>query len=224
MAEVITIDKDGQASDAVAAVAAALRAGRVVVVPTDTVYGLSAPVYRAADIGVLAAGGAASLWLEPVEELYRIKGRAGEQPSIILARDWEYAALLAVQSLHAIARFCEAFPRPVTAVVAARDGLGSPAVNSRGAVALRVPGAGFVKALLTEYTFLYSVSANEAGGGDARTLEEVPAAMLSRVALAVDSGPTLARTPSAVVDFTVAPPAVIRGDGALREALGQFRL
>src|SRR4051794_13541663 len=55
--------------DDVTAVVDALRAGRPVVLPTDTVYGLCAAAYRS----------------EPVERMYRLKGRDGAQPTALVA-------------------------------------------------------------------------------------------------------------------------------------------
>src|SRR5512142_1832069 len=57
----------GAVEDAIAAI----RSGRTVILPTDTVYGLAASPYRA----------------EPVERLYRLKGRDAAQPTAIVAAD-----------------------------------------------------------------------------------------------------------------------------------------
>ena len=51
----------------------AIRAGKPVILPTDTVYGLCATPYRA----------------EPVEGLYRLKGRLHDQPTALLAADMD---------------------------------------------------------------------------------------------------------------------------------------
>ena len=89
---------NGEADAAVSAV----RAGKPIVIPTDTVYGLCANPYRS----------------EPVERAYGLKGRKAEQPSALLAADVDmlFECLPELRSrLGPLLR--ELLPGPVTLVV-----------------------------------------------------------------------------------------------------------
>jgi len=202
---------------------AALAAGKVVILPSDTVYGLTAAVFQMGDIPRMRAGGVVPLWQQPAAELYRIKGRSPSQPSILLARDWETAALVGTR-IEPAERFCRLVKRSLTVIVPAKRPWGPPATDHRGGVALRVPRIGFMNLGLKFCKFAFSVSANHPGGKDPLELIEVPSEMLTAVGVAVDGGPSPSRQPSSIVDFTTSPPQVVRGDATLAEALASFRL
>lgn len=222
MTDVVYVEKTGMAGAAGIAVAA-LAAGKVVILPSDTVYGLTAAVFQMGDISRMRAGGVVPLWQQPAAELYRIKGRRVSQPSIILARDWETAALIGTR-MDAAERFCRKVQSSITVIVPAKRPWGPPATDHRGGIALRIPQAGFMNLVLKFAKFAFSVSANRPGGKDPLEFVEVPAEIKAAVPVAVDGGPSPSRQPSNIVDFTTTPPQVVRGDAALAEALATFRL
>jgi L-threonylcarbamoyladenylate synthase len=185
--------------DAAVAMIAALRRGLPVLLPTDTVYGLAANASSEDD----AAG------------LYRLKGRRPEQPSALLAADVD-TLMRSIPELdsrsEAIARVL--LPGPYTLVLpnpAGRypwlTGARSDTIGVRVAE-LRPPAAAVVAAL----GCVLATSANEPGGPNPVTLDDVPARIRAGVGAELDAGP-LPGTPSAVIDLTGARPVVIR-DGA----------
>ncbi|NIT36627.1 MAG: hypothetical protein GTN49_09020 [candidate division Zixibacteria bacterium] len=221
MAEVVKLDKVGIAG-AVGLAAAALNAGRVVILPTDTVYGLTAATFRLKDIEKLREGGAASPWREPVEKLYAIKGRPRHQPSIVLAPDWQYARMLTRQNLGRVEGFCRRVPDPISVIVEAREKWRPPMTNAAGAIALRVPKGGLIRIMLKFSKFVYSVSANYPSAEEPQILEQVPAPILDEATLAIDAGRTPMARASFVADFTVEPPRPVRGGEQLEEVLERF--
>lgn len=220
MAEIVKQDEVGMAG-AVGLAAAALGAGRVVILPTDTVYGLAAAVFRPKECDRLEAGERASTWPGPVEKLYDIKRRPLSQPAIILARDWQYAQLLSVRPLERIEKFCNRVSNPVTFIVRPKYPWGPPTTNDSGGIAIRVPDSAIVNMILKFSKYLYSVSANYPGGREPQTLDQVPAPIFGRAALAVDDGPSPTQTASFMVDFTAEKPRAVRGGAPLKEALAQ---
>jgi L-threonylcarbamoyladenylate synthase len=62
-----------------------------------------------------------------------------------------------------------------------------------------------------------ATSANLSGGADPSSLDEVPAELAERVAVALDTGPTPGGVPSTVIDLTGRAPVVLR-EGVLSEA------
>jgi L-threonylcarbamoyladenylate synthase len=186
----------------------AVRAGRPVVLPFDTVYGLAADAHSA----------------EPVQALYRLKGRPQTQPSALVARDVEYL-LECVPELRgraeAIARAL--LPGPLT-LIFANPARRFPwlAGDAPETIGVRVPVLPAVSAhVLKSVGAVVATSANRPGERDPAALGDVPAAICAG-AVAVDGG-RLAGTPSTVLDCTVEPPAVLR-EGAVPGAEALRRL
>jgi tRNA threonylcarbamoyl adenosine modification protein (Sua5/YciO/YrdC/YwlC family) len=179
---------------------AAIRGGRLAVVPTDTVYGLVASPYSEA----------------PVRSLYRLKGRGENQPTALVAANVELL-FECVPELRGksgvIARAL--LPGPCTLV------LPNPARRFRwltgtrpDAIGVRVPAvSGLAGELLSRVGAMAATSANLPGGQDPAAIADVPAEILEGVAAIVDAGP-LPGAPSTVVDFTGPEPVVLR-EGAL---------
>jgi L-threonylcarbamoyladenylate synthase len=162
----------------------ALRAGGVVVVPTDTVYGLAA----ALDV---PAG---------VDALYALKGRPRSQPCQVLV--CSAAALAeALEPLEAAIRAAAAalLPGPATCIVPDPAGrFAAAAGDAPGAVGLRAPVVG--PPLSGLGLPLVATSANHPGGPDPAELGAVPADLCAGAAASVDGG-RLPGTASAVVDL-----------------------
>jgi L-threonylcarbamoyladenylate synthase len=184
--------------------AEAIRAGRPVILPTDTVYGLCTTPYRS----------------EPVERLYRLKGREPRQPTAILAADLDLLFECIPELRGRAGRIARALlPGPYTLVLA------NPARRFRwlagdtpDAIGVRVPvlpePAAGVLALVGAVA---ATSANLAGGPDPRRVEEVPEELRERAAAVLDGG-ELPGTPSTVLDFTGPEPRVVREGAAPADA------
>jgi L-threonylcarbamoyladenylate synthase len=178
----------------------AIRTGKPVTLPTDTVYGLVSTPYRED----------ASL------RIYRLKGRPEGQPAALLACDVDML-FECVPELRGragmIAR--ELLPGPYTLV------LPNPARRYRwlsgsrsDTIGVRVPElAGDAKSIVDRAGAVVATSANRSGEPDPRRLDDVPEEIRSACAVLVDGG-ELPGTPSTVIDFTGEEPAVLREGAA----------
>jgi len=197
---------DGSVERAIAAV----KAGEPVLLPTDTVYGLVTSAHRE-DFSA---------------RLYRLKGRDETQPSALLAADLEtlfdYLPELRGRS-EVIARTL--FPGGFTLI------LPNPARRFRwlaglrtDAIGVRVPELPDLSRRVVEAAgCVVATSANDPGGRDPVTLEDVPPRIREGCAAEVDVGP-LPGTPSTVIDLTGPEPFVIReGAEPAAEALARVR-
>jgi L-threonylcarbamoyladenylate synthase len=177
-----------------------LRAGSIVAVPTDTVYGI------AADLALPDA----------IERLFAAKQRPPEKAVAVLLADAEQAATLA--DLPPAARLlAERFwPGGLTLVLRVRPGTRLPDVLAAGTptIGVRVPDHDCPRALARALGPLPTTSANLSGAPDARDATEVAATLGDAVALVLDGGPTRGGPASTVVDCTVGAP-VIRRVGAI---------
>lgn len=188
--------------DPIQAAAAAIRAGKPAVLPTDTVYGLCCSPYRRA----------------PVERMYRLKGRDGQQPTALLASDVEMLFELVPELRGRAGVIARALlPGPYTLVLAnpARR-YAWLAGTTPEAIGVRVPDlpepAARVVALVGGVA---ATSANLHGGADPRRLADVPDELLAQAA-AVDGGDLPGRA-STVLDFTGTEPRVLREGAASAE-------
>src|SRR5215207_5063251 len=186
---------------------AAIEAGRLAVVPTDTVYGLATTPHRE----------------EAVLALYRAKGRGGQQPTAVVAADLGVLrGLLPELPATAEAIVRALLPGPYTLIVP------NPAQRFRwltgtrpDSIGVRVPAvAGPGRDLLARVGAFVATSANLPGGPDPHTLAEVPEELRAAAEVLLDGG-ALPGTPSTVIDVTGAEPVVLRegavaADAALR--------
>jgi L-threonylcarbamoyladenylate synthase len=180
----------------------AIRAGRPVLLPTDTVYGLCSDVSEAA-----------------VGALYALKGRGAAQPTALLAASPQ-AAVAAIPELRGQALL----PGPFTLI------LPNPArrfpwlTGERPeTIGVRMPQLrAEAKAVLDAVGVVAATSANLPGEPDPRRLEDVPVEIREGCAAAIDAG-ELPGTPSTVLDLTGPEPAVLReGAVAADEALARL--
>jgi L-threonylcarbamoyladenylate synthase len=185
---------------------AAIRTGKPVILPTDTVYGLCSTPYASA----------------AVERLYALKGRAGTQPTALLAHDVEMLFECLPELLGRTGPLVRALlPGPFTLVVPnpARRfrWLTGTTPDTIGVRVAELPGD--AAAVLERAGALAATSANLPGGPDPRTLDDVPSAIRAGAAAEIDAG-ELAGVPSTVVDVTQPEPRILR-EGAVpkREAL-----
>jgi tRNA threonylcarbamoyl adenosine modification protein (Sua5/YciO/YrdC/YwlC family) len=180
----------------------ALRAGEVVVVPTDTVYG----------VGVAAWDSAA------LDRLFALKGRDRNKPVAVLVADLEQAE--AIGRFDAVARrLAERFwPGALTMVMARQPEFTSQLGGDRSAVGLRCPHHPALVGLLDEVGPLAVTSANRSGEPTPSTAVEAATALDGDVAVVVDGG-TLAGVASTVVDCTGPFPEVLREGPVSRQQI-----
>jgi L-threonylcarbamoyladenylate synthase len=184
----------------------AIRAGKPVVLPTDTVYGLCTTPHRSG----------------PVLRLAQLKGRDETRPIALLAESIELLFECVPELRGRSGEIISALlPGPYTLV------LPNPARRFRwltgsrpDTIGVRVPElSGAAAELLGRVGAVAATSANVHGGPDPRSLDEVPAEIRDHAAVLVDGG-ELPGTPSTVIDFTGDEPVVVReGAAPAAEAL-----
>jgi len=159
----------------IARAAQILRAGDLVAVPTETVYGLAA---RADDTDAVAA-------------IYRAKGRPDFNPLIVHVSDLEMAQTLAEFDARALDLATRFWPGPLTLVLPLRDGAPvAPAVTAGlPTIALRMPAHPAMQVLLAETGLpLAAPSANRSGGVSPTEAAHVVSSLAGKVGLVLDGG------------------------------------
>jgi tRNA threonylcarbamoyl adenosine modification protein (Sua5/YciO/YrdC/YwlC family) len=171
---------------AVAQAAAMIRAGGLVAVPTETVYGLAADATDA----------------QAVAGIYAAKGRPSFNPLIVHVADLAAAERIAVFDADARALAAAFWPGPLTLVLPVRSDSGIAALVTAGldTIAIRVPRHRAMQALIAASGRpLAAPSANASGGISPTTAAHVAASLGGNVPLILDDGATEAGLESTIV-------------------------
>jgi tRNA threonylcarbamoyl adenosine modification protein (Sua5/YciO/YrdC/YwlC family) len=182
-----------------AAAARAVRAGQLVVLPTDTVYGLGCDAFSAA----------------AVRKLLAAKHRGPDLPVPVLVGSWSTIDGL-VLGVPATARaLLEAFwPGGLSLVLPHAPSLGWDLGHTKGTVMLRMPLHPVALDLLRDVGPMAVSSANISGSPPAATAAEGLAQLGDSVGVYLDGGPSGEPVASTIVDLTGAEPRVLR-EGAV---------
>jgi L-threonylcarbamoyladenylate synthase len=167
--------------------AAALRAGQLVVFPTETFYAI----------------GADPMQPEALTAIARAKGREPDKPIALIAADLDRAFSIA-RVIPANARLmAEAFwPGPLTVVLPSRAGLHESLLGPSGGIGVRVSPHPTARALAAAVGGLITAtSANLSGEPPARTLTQARHALGVRISVYLDGGALTSDAPSTVVEF-----------------------
>ena len=187
-----------------------LRAGGLVAIPTETVYGLAAVATDADAVG----------------RIFAAKGRHATNPLIVHVADEAMARGLAASWPATAARLTAAlWPGPLTVVVPRGPRIPDVVTAGGDTVALRCPGHPLTRLLLeTLDEPLAAPSANRSLSVSPTTATHVLDSLGNRVDLILDAGPCTHGIESTVVDCTADPPLILRHGpltaGKLAEALG----
>ncbi len=182
--------------DAMEEAAKWILAGRVVAIPTDTLYGLAADPWSAT----------------AVDALFAAKNRPAERAIPLIAADrLQVEATLGTLSPLALRLAEQAWPGPLTLVVAAPPGLAPPITGGRGTVGVRVPNHDVARAIARFVGRpITATSANLSGEPATDDPDRVEAALDDRIEMLVDVGRTAGGPPSTIVDVTGAAPTLVR--------------
>ena len=187
-------DKDELAAGLTDA-ASAVRRGELVVIPTDTVYGIGCDAFNKSAVAALLEA----------------KGRGRDMPAPVLVGTVSAATAL-VQSLGTHGQdLIDAFwPGPLTLIFRANPSLAWDLGDTKGTVAVRMPMHQVALDLLRETGPMAVSSANRSGQPPATTVEEAEEQLGDSVAVYLDGGPCADNVPSTIVDLTTAVPRLLR--------------
>jgi L-threonylcarbamoyladenylate synthase len=181
---------------AVRRAAAALRAGEVVALPTETVYGLAAKARDA----------------QAVASVYEIKGRPAHNPIIVHVASVEMAKRCVRNWPGSATKLAKAFwPGPLTLVLPKSDEIPEIVTAGGTTVGVRWPGHPFMQAVIRECDFpLAAPSANLSNRLSPTNAGHVLKQLGGKLRLIVDGGQSQVGIESTVLDLTASPPRVLR--------------
>jgi L-threonylcarbamoyladenylate synthase len=184
-----------QREDGLVAAVNALQQGQLVVLPTDTVYGIGADAFTPAAVKALLAA----------------KGRGRNMPPPVLVGSVRAAAAL-TESLGAYGQdlIDEFWPGPLTLVFRASPTLMWDLGDTRGTVAIRMPLHPVALDLLRRVGPMAVSSANKHGLPAAAVVEEAQGQLGDEISVYLDGGPCADSVPSTILDLTGSVPRMLR--------------
>lgn len=193
-----------------AAAGGAVRAGQLVVLPTDTVYGVCADAFNA----------------DAVRALLAAKGRGPSMPASVLVGSWTTIDGLVSVVPRAARDLIEAFwPGGLSLVLEYAPSLAWELGDTHGTVMLRMPLHPVALEVLREIGPMAQSSANRSGSPPAVTMADARDQLGESVAVYLDGGPAGDPVASTIVDLTTAEPRILREGAvpatAVSEALGR---
>ncbi len=186
-----------------------IRAGGVLLSPTDTVYGLACDPFSH----------------EAVRKVLELKGREEEKGFLLLIGDPTQAALLAAlpPRFEELAR--RLWPGPVTLLLPALPEVPVSIAGQQGKIGLRIPRDPFWERVLGEWGKpVLSTSANRSGQPAPQTLAELRALFAEEVDLFLAGGEPVAKPPSTVVDLTARPGRIVRAGSRVETVERRLRM
>lgn len=169
--------------------------GGLIVMPTDTVYGIAADAFSARAVASLLAA----------------KGRGRDMPPPVLVQGRDTLLALSAGADERVMALVSAFwPGPLTVICHAQPMLDWDLGDTWGTVALRMPDDPDALALLAETGPLAVSSANSHGEPPAETASAAESMLGDSVDLYLDGGPRSGQASSTIVDMTANPPRIVR--------------
>lgn len=204
MAKTFDCTRDEERPAGLIEAGAAIRRGELVVLPTDTVYGVAADAFSPNAVNLLLA----------------TKGRGRDMPVPVLVSSRSMLEAVVVEVTDAAARLVEAFwPGALTLVLRETPHLAWDLGEARGTVAVRMPDHALTTALIEQTGPLAVSSANRSGQPPATTMVQARLQLGAAIAVYLDGGPSGPQVPSSIVDLTGSAPRLLRAGALDADAL-----
>ena len=204
MTDVFDCADPEQRSRGIASAAGAVKNGRLVVLPTDTVYGIGADAFDSAAVAALLSA----------------KGRGRDMPVPVLVGSWHTIEGLALMVSQATRDLIRAFwPGALSLVVRQAPSLQWDLGDARGTVMLRMPLHPVAIELLREVGPMAVSSANVSGRPPAVNADEARDQLGDLVDVYLDAGPSAQQAASTILDLTGPEPRILRSGPVSAESI-----
>ncbi|MGV0990946.1 MAG: L-threonylcarbamoyladenylate synthase [Mycobacterium sp.] len=204
MTQLLDCRNPASRSGAIAEAVSVVKSGRLVVLPTDTVYGLGADAFDS----------------QAVASLLTAKGRGRDMPVGVLVGSWHTIEGLVYSVPKDARELIRAFwPGALSLVVKQAPSLQWDLGDARGTVMLRMPLHPVAIELLRETGPMAVSSANISGQPPATTAADAQRQFGDLVDVYLDSGPSEQQAASTIVDLTAATPRLLREGPVTADAI-----
>lgn len=202
--EIIKISSNHISTKAIKKVIKALKCNKVVVIPTDTVYGLSVNALNS----------------YAIRKIFKIKKRSKKMPLSVIVRDYRMARRFVYFNQNSRAIFQKFLPGRLTLVLPCRGNLPKILISEKKSLGIRIPNNKIVQRIMKEIDFpITATSANVSNRPPFYSANDVFKEFQKqryKPDLIIDGGELPKVLPSTVVDLTEGKIKIIR-QGPIRK-------
>jgi L-threonylcarbamoyladenylate synthase len=182
-----------------------IRSGGLVVMPTDTLYGIAVDPFDE----------------KAVERVFKAKGRSADQPlPLVAGNEAQIVAQLGPLPVEARTLASSFWPGPLTLLLPSPASLAAGVTAGSARVGVRVPAHAVTRGLcLASRSLLTATSANPSGQPAVDNADQIAASVRAHVDMLLDAGPTPGGLPSTVVDVTGPELRLVRAGAISWEAI-----
>ena len=194
--EIVKVNTEIIEQDKIGLISAVLKAGGLIVYPTETFYGLGSNCYSG----------------EAAKRIFSLKKRAAVKPLSVVISSLEMLKEITSEVPPELEGFVSRFwPGPLTVIFTASKKIPPELLGGGKTVGVRLPGSEWLRELVQATDFpITATSANISGKKELNQVEEVMAAFKGKVDLIVDGGKTPGTLPSTVVDLSHSQLRILR--------------
>ena len=212
--EIIRLNGGAEDEAAISKAGGLIKAGELVGMPTETVYGLAGDALNPASS----------------KKIYAAKGRPSDNPLIVHISDWDHLKPIVSEIPESAKLLADKFwPGPLTLIFNKSDLIPLETTGGLETVAVRMPIHPVARALIRESTgYIAAPSANASGRPSCTTAEEVYEDMNGLIPLILDGGPSDIGLESTILDLSDSVPELLRPGGIslseLTACLGNIKI
>lgn len=179
-----------------------LKAGGIVVYPTDTAYGLGVDAFNK----------------NAIKKLYGVKCRDILKPTHVVVRDWKMIYKITFPNKYAKILYEKLLPGPLTLILPKKENIPDILTANLPTLGIRIPDNSVTKSLSHLLPFPYTTpSANKSGGRTPYSIDEVLKELdITKVDLILNAGKLPKKSPSTLVDLIKSTPKILR-EGPIKE-------
>jgi tRNA threonylcarbamoyl adenosine modification protein (Sua5/YciO/YrdC/YwlC family) len=171
-----------------------LKAGGIIVYPTDTIYGLGCDIFNK----------------KAVARIYQLKKREKKKPLSIICSDFKEIAKYALISNFAFQIMKEALPGPYTFILKAKNKTPKTVISKNKTVGIRLPANKICSAIVKKLgNPIITTSLNISGQKVLTNPQQLPKELLNKINLLIEAG-SLGTEPSSVIDLSGSYPVILR--------------
>lgn len=189
----LKINPEAPEKDKIKAAVNALKEGKTVLYPTDTVYGVGANIFD----------------LEAVQKVFSIKKRQLNKPLSVCVSKIDDIKNIAYLDKDLKKLVSDIFPGPFTIVLNKKESVPSILTSGGRTIGIRIPDNRVCRELSREFP-ITTTSANISGQAIPESVEGVLKQLGDQIDLILDAGICRHGIPSTVIDMTVSPPKILR--------------
>lgn len=189
----LKINSESPPKDKIKAAVNALKEGKTVLYPTDTVYGIGANIFD----------------LEAVQKVFSIKKRSLNKPLSVCVSKIEDIENIAYLNKDLKRLISDIFPGPFTVILNKKENVPSILTSGGKTVGIRIPDNRVCRELSRKFP-ITTTSANISGKPVPESVAGVLKQLGDQIDLILDAGICRHGIPSTVIDMTVSPPKIVR--------------